>query len=526
MSPAPGGGAAPQLLAAERMIRDAARAGNRLIPGSRVEVRVADAELSAALWAALHRMGARPARRASMPVLPDFVFTDDGVTAPVRGEAPGARIVWAAEHMPATRALAQSLGASGALDGVRIAVSLVLEPKTAVLALALRETGAEVAVFSATNETDAEIAGELAGLGVEVFAPKRAVGEPSGDPAAVDAVNAAAVLAWGPELLIDDGAHLIRLAHAAGGAAPQSLLAASEETTSGVRPLLEMHAEGALRIPVVAVNDARTKTGFDNLIGTGQSCVFAIADALDRPEALARGVAPGVAGAHWVVIGYGPVGVGVARFAAALGAHVTVVERDAVRALDAVHDGFEARCAADALPQADVVVSATGVWNTLDAAALASLRPGTAVAVAGGIDGELALDALGGAGWTREPLTDAVDEWRPAVATVGQRGLFVLANGGGVNYTAAEGNPIEIMDLSFATQLAALEQLRAGGLAPGVHPLAPSAEQRVARAALDARGDGADPLANTRRPGGAAQPWRVHRYRPGRGVPGDTTLEP
>ncbi|WP_244302873.1 NAD(P)-dependent oxidoreductase [Leucobacter coleopterorum] len=145
-----------------------------------------------------------------------------------------------------------------------------------------------------------------------------------------------------------------------------------------------MVAEGALELPVISVNNARTKTDFDNLIGTGQSCVLAIADALEE-HAMAVGERyQGVFGTRWVVVGYGPVGVGVARFAAALGARVTVVERDPVRALAALHDGFEAQSTEQALPVADVVVSATGVWHTVTAAGFELLREGTAVAVAGG----------------------------------------------------------------------------------------------------------------------------------------------
>lgn len=501
-------------LAAERIIRRAARAGNRLIAGSRVLLRTDHAdhtELSGTLERMLTRMGARVTAEEDGPA-PDFVFDEAGETGQARGASARDRIDWAAAHMPATRALAAELAAAGTLAGTRVAVSLVLEPKTAVLALALRAAGAEVAVFGAVSETDPRVAAALAGPGIRVFAP---ITQASAEEApSIDAANAAAVLDWRPELLIDDGAHLIRLAHTTRAEALTSLRAASEETTSGVRPLREMQAEGVLRIPVIAVNDARTKTVFDNLIGTGQSCVFAIADALDTAEIAHRGHAPGTAGQRWVVIGYGPVGVGVARFAAALGARVTVVERDAVRALAALHDGHEALPAAEALPLADVVVSATGVWHTLDAPALSYVRPGAAVAVAGGIDGELALDDLLAAGWVREELTEWVTEWIPPVRNVGEIGLLVLAEGAGVNYTAAEGNPIEVMDLSFATQLASLEHLATSELTPGVHALPAEAEQKVARVALSARGGGADPQFVNAREGGAAQSWRVHRYQP------------
>src|SRR5690606_37354293 len=194
----------------------------------------------------------------------------------------------------------------------------------------LADAGCEVALFSAVSETDPEVAAELAADGrVSVFAPTGAV---SRDAAArLDVEHAAAILDWAPEYLIDDGSHLIRLAHTERPSALEHLRAAAEETTSGVRPLREMAAEGSLRVPVIAVNDARTKTDFDNLVGTGQACVLAIADLLDGADSAGgdrrQDGYRGITGTRWAVIGYGPVGVGTARFAAALGARVTVVER-------------------------------------------------------------------------------------------------------------------------------------------------------------------------------------------------------
>ncbi|WP_231580763.1 MULTISPECIES: adenosylhomocysteinase [unclassified Leucobacter] len=425
-----------------------------------------------------------------------------------------ARIAWAALGMPVTAALAAELAERRSVAGTRVAVSLVLEPKTSALALALQRAGAEVAVFSAVSETDPSVARALAAGGVRVFAPQTQVA--AHEAAAVDAEHAAGVLDWRPQLLVDDGSHLIRLAHSERPEALSGLRGSSEETTSGVRPLHEMAAAGELRLPVIAVNDARTKTDFDNRVGTGQSCVLAVADLLDPDDApplvLERPLVP-VAGTSWTVVGYGPVGEGVARFAAALGARVTVVERDAVRALSAVHDGFAAAPLAEACASADVVISATGVWHTLDGAVLAALRPGTAVAVAGGIDDELGLDELGAAGWMARELAPGIAEWSEPGSEATEHGILVLADGGGVNYTAGEGNPIEVMDLSFATQLAALDRLARAELEPGVHAIETADELRVAAAALAARGDGADPAPVGARPGGAAQPWRVHRYR-------------
>lgn len=529
-------------LRVERAIRTAARSGNRLLAGSRAVVRLADPELRRDLESVLARMGVRLTAEAS---LADFVFVDElddlGVlessqeeTGPLppatvtlsgevhsrRGSRAEQRIAWASRGMPTTAQLATMLGelseqgcqqSSERAAAPRIAVSLVLEPKTAALTLALADAGCEVALFSAVSETDTEVASAVAADGrVAVFAP---LGEEDANPlsqARIDAEHAAAVLAWGPEFLIDDGSHLIRLAHTERLEALTRLRGAAEETTSGVRPLREMVAEGELQLPVIAVNDARTKVDFDNLIGTGQSCVFAIADALEAHATATGDTYAGVAGSRWVVVGYGPVGVGVARFADALGARVTVVERDSVRALAALHDGFEAQTTEYALPGADVIVSATGVWHTIDTAGFALLRPGAVAAVAGGIDEELALDDLEAAGWSVVSRSAHTAEWmRPGT----DQGVIVIAGGGGVNYSASEGNPIEVMDLSFATQLAALIRLMGEDLSPGVHQILPADEELVARTALQFRGGSADPSPRLNRPGGAAQPWRVHRYR-------------
>ncbi|WP_244304639.1 adenosylhomocysteinase [Leucobacter viscericola] len=521
----------------ERAVRAAARAGNRLLSGGRARVRLADPAQQRECEIVLARMGARLTDDAAVAefefvdeldaegklhdgarVLPPVTVALSGEVRSFRGESAERRINWAAQGMPVTAYLATLLGElqkqrGETLAPPRIAVSLVLEPKTAALTFALADAGCEVALFSAVSETDPEVARAVADDGrVAVFAPISS-GDAQADAreqARIDAEHAAAVLDWGADYLIDDGSHLIRLAHTERAEALLRLRGAAEETTSGVRPLLEMVDEGSLRIPVIAVNNARTKMDFDNLIGTGQSCVFAIADALEA-HAVATGSPYGaISGARWVVIGYGPVGVGVARFAAALGAHVTVVERDPVRALSALHDGFEAGSTEQALPTADVVVSATGVWHTVTAAGFELLRAGAVVAVAGGIDDELAIDDLAAAGWRVEARSEHSAEW---ISPGADRGVIVLAGGGGVNYSASEGNPIEVMDLSFATQLAALIRLMGEDLAPGVHPILTADEDLVARTALTFRGGSADPAPTSARPGGAAQPWQVHRYR-------------
>jgi adenosylhomocysteinase len=242
---------------------------------------------------------------------------------------------------------------------------------------------------------------------------------------------------------------------------------------------------GLLRSAVMAVNDARTKTWFDNRYGTAQSCVFAVADLLD---VVGRTVRDQPA----VVVGYGPVGEGVAAVLRALGADVAVAEVDPVRALRALHDGFEVAPLAERAAGA-LVVSATGRAGTVPRAIAES---SAVVAVAGGVPGE--VDDLPGA----EPVAPGIDRL--------PGGALLLGGGGAVNITAAEGNPIEIMDLSFAVQLAALGELLATRPAPGVHAVSATVDDLIARAALAARGVSVDaPDVGVAR---AADGWRSPRF--------------
>ncbi|WP_460775971.1 adenosylhomocysteinase [Microbacterium sp. GXF7504] len=383
------------------------------------------------------------------------------------------RLDWARRFMPATTALAAELRASGAVRGVRIALSDVLEPKTANVALLLAEAGADVAVSCVGRDTDDAVAAALVHAGIPVYAFRAATD-------AEDREHVLAVLDHRPEVIIDDGSYTIRLAHTARPDVLAGCVGATEQTTSGVRPLREMARQGALRIPVVAANDARTKSLFDNMHGTGQAVVLAVADLLGEP----------LLGRRVVVAGYGRVGSGIARHAAALGAHVTVTDVDPVAALQAVFAGFDVVPLADAARTADVLISATGIAGTVGAAHLELLPEGAAVAVGGGVDQEIALEDAVAAGAAEVARDGAVATWRMP----GGRTIRVLDDGNCINVSAAEGNPIEIMDLSFGVQLAAVDHLLAhrGDLAPGVHLLPREADDRVARHALASFGGAVD----------------------------------
>lgn len=399
---------------------------------------------------------------------------DPGREGPSAQESAAARIEWARQWMPVSAAVSAEL--AGRLAGLRIGVSLAIEPKTAVLALLLEQAGGKVILTAPAAETDAAVAETLAGLGVTVVV--------AATPAE-DRARGLRFLDHAPHLLIDDGAHLTRLLHTDRPHLLADMIGATEETTSGVAPLSAMAAAGTLRLPVVAVNDARSKHRFDNRWGTGQSCVLAILDVL-------AGLPDGrtdLLGARVVVAGYGPVGEGVAAVARALGAEVLIAERDPVHALEAVFAGYRVAPLVQAVATADVVVSATGVADTIGLAVLRACAPGAVVAVAGGVPQEVAVDAARAVA-DRTTLAPHVER----LVFGDGRGVLLLSDGGCINLTAGEGNPIDVMDLSFAVQLAAVAQLLDGSdgggarLAPGLYPVSRADDERIGRLALTARG--------------------------------------
>lgn len=391
-----------------------------------------------------------------------------GVTTNGAGTAGSHRIAWAERGMPVLHSIAKRLGRERTFSGLRIGVGLVLEPKTANLALALPAAGAEVSVYCSGRSNTEEIARELEANGMQVFAE-------SGASEQRDLELARAFLETKPDVLLDDGASLIRLAHREFPGMVESMLGAAEETTSGVRPLRAMHGQGALKIPVIAVNDARTKYLFDNVYGTGQSCVMAFLDITNLQ----------LAGRIVVVVGYGWVGQGVARHVNALGGRVVVSEIEPIRALQAFHDGHAVQSLTDASPTAEIVFAATGIAGAVTPSHLERMRDGAILCTAGGGAFELPMPYLESLG-TRAEVRDAVAEYRlPTGNTV-----LVIGDGECVNCSHAEGNPIEVMDLSLSLQALAAEAVvtEVKNWPPGIYPVSPELEAAVAAARLEHEG--------------------------------------
>jgi adenosylhomocysteinase len=282
----------------------------------------------------------------------------------------------------------------------------------------------------------------------------------------------------GAELVIDDGLELTRRTAQHRPDVYERLLGVSEETTTGVARLRALAAEGRLPFPAIAANDARCKHMFDNPYGTGQSTLTAV---LALTNLLA-------AGREFCIVGYGWVGKGLAKAAHGLGGRVTVVEIDPVRALTAHMDGFRVAPLLLALPDADVVLTATGLIEAVGAGAIAHLKDGVVLANAGHHDREIDVPALAAA-------ADRVVDARAQVRTyvIDGRRAHVLAEGALVNIAGLDGNPIEIMDLSFSVQALSVHYL-ASGLAPaGLSRFPDELDDLIARTKLATLGIELDP---------------------------------
>jgi adenosylhomocysteinase len=292
-----------------------------------------------------------------------------------------------------------------------------------------------------------------------------------------------AALAGRPQLVMDDGADLTTLLHTSHAALGEAVVAGTEETTTGVTRMRAMARDGALRWPVIAVNDAETKHMFDNRYGTGQSTIDGFLRATNRL----------LAGACFVVCGYGWCGRGLAERAAGLGARVIVTEIDPTRALEAVMDGYQVMPIARAAPLGDFFCTVTGNRDVIGREQFLAMKDGAVVANAGHFDVELDLAALDELAPERRRIRPALDERR---LPDGRR-IYVLAEGRLVNLAAAEGHPADVMDLSFADQALSAEHLLSPAgraLAVGVHAVPPVIDREVARLKLRALGVEIDTL--------------------------------
>jgi len=384
------------------------------------------------------------------------------------------KINWARRSMPILESIEARLITSAVVKGRRIGISLVLEPKTAYLVIALRNAGADLSVWAPADCVQDDVMHALRAEGIKVFADAR------GSDAA-DMELARAFLGTSPHILVDDGARIIRLAHREFPDVIKNMVGAAEETTSGVRPLRAMHDAGELHIPVINVNDSRLKYLFDNVYGTGQSCVMALLDVTNLQ----------LAGRHVLVIGYGWVGKGVALHAAAMGARVTVAELDPVKCLQALHDGHRVKSIIDAAPATEVVFASTGIEGVVTPAHLEAMADQVILCTAGGGNYELPMAYLQSLEAPKEIRAEVEEYTLPS----GKR-VLMIAGGHCINCAAGEGNPIEIMDLSLSLQACAIEELALNGsqLSAGIHPVSEKTDNAIATIRLDVSGASIEPM--------------------------------
>jgi adenosylhomocysteinase len=381
------------------------------------------------------------------------------------------RIQWAEREMPVLRLIRERFERDRPFDGLRIGACLHVTTETANLMRTLKAGGAQV-VLAASNplSTKDDVAAALVSeYGIPVFARR-------GEDRDTYYAHLNSVADTRPQITMDDGCDLVSLLHSTRTDAIGDVLAGTEETTTGVIRLKAMAADGALRFPVIAVNEAQTKHLFDNRYGTGQSTL----DGILRATNLL------IAGRNVVVAGYGWVGRGIASRMSGLGAHVTIVEVDPVRALEALMDGYQVMTAGDAAAWGDLFVTATGNINVFRREHFAAMKDGAVMANSGHFDAELDLKALRemAEGHVRE-VRDNVDEY-----DIGGKRLHLVAQGRLVNLGAAEGHPAAVMDMSFANQALSAEYVAAhhGELENRVYVVPEAIDAEVARLKLAAMG--------------------------------------
>ncbi len=381
------------------------------------------------------------------------------------------RIEWAEREMPVLRLIRERFERERPLEGLRIGACLHVTTETANLMRTLKAGGADV-VLAASNplSTKDDVAAALvAEYGIGVFAKR-------GEDRDTYYAHLNAVADVRPQLTMDDGCDLVSLLHSERPDQVAEVLAGTEETTTGVIRLKAMAADGALRFPVVAVNEALTKHLFDNRYGTGQSTL----DGILRATNLL------IAGRNVVIAGYGWVGKGIASRMHGHGAHVAVIEVDPVRALEALMDGYAVMTAGEAAPWGDLFITATGNINVFRREHFGAMKDGAVMANSGHFDAELDLQAL------REMAEGHVREVRENVQEfdLGGKRVHLIAEGRLVNLGAAEGHPAAVMDMSFANQALSAEYVARhhAELEDRVYVVPEAIDAEVARLKLAAMG--------------------------------------
>lgn len=392
-------------------------------------------------------------------------------------DAGKARIEWADRDMPVLASIRERFEAEKPLADIRVSACLHVTTETANLMRTLQAGGADI-VLCASNplSTQDDVAAALVKhYGIRTYAIK-------GEDTATYYAHVDAAIDHKPQITMDDGADVVGRIHAERPEALEGIIGGTEETTTGVIRLRAMAADGALKFPIVSVNDANTKHLFDNRYGTGQSTIDGIVRATNRL----------LAGRTLVVSGYGWCGRGVAMRADGLGASVIICEIDPLKALEAVMDGYRVMPSVEAAKLADVWVTVTGDINVIDSPAFDVMKDGAIICNSGHFNVEINIPHL------RERAV-SVREARPLVEEFtlqDGRVIYLLADGRLVNLACAEGHPASVMDMSFANQALSAEYMvaNASALEPGVYPVPADIDAAIAKLKLATMGVEIDEL--------------------------------
>jgi len=384
-------------------------------------------------------------------------------------------IEWAEMSMPVLKKIRQEFEQTKPLSGIKIGCCLHVTTETAALMRTLKAAGAQVRLAASNPlSTKDYVAAALVREEIPVFAI-------NGEDRTTYYNHLESVLKMRPDITMDDGGDLISLIHSKHPELTKTMLGSTEETTTGVIRLKSMEADGALKVPVIAVNEAETKHLFDNRYGTGQSTLDGILRATNRL----------IAGSYFVVSGYGWCGKGVSMRAKGMGAKVIVCEVNPVRALEAAMDGFSVMPIKKAAAIGDFFVTVTGDINVIDKGAIEKMKDGAILANSGHFDSEINTKLLKETAVSSKNIRNALDEY---LMPDGRR-IYLLADGRLVNLSSAEGHPSSVMDMSFANQALAARYLKENrSLEQKVYLVPEEIDKQVASLKLKAMGIEIDKL--------------------------------
>ncbi len=385
-----------------------------------------------------------------------------------------ARIEWAEQRMPVLGLIKKRFSKEKPLRNIPVSACLHVTTETAVLMITLKQAGAVLRVCASNPlSTQDDVAASLIeDFGIEVFAIR-------GENRNTYYKHINSVLATTPKITLDDGADLVSTTHKQAAKNKNKSLpwGGTEETTTGVIRLRALEKEGRLLYPVIAVNDALTKHLFDNRYGTGQSTIDGILRATNKL----------IAGSIFVVCGYGWCGKGIAMRAKGMGANVTVVETDPLRALEAVMDGFSVMPIKKAASKGDIFVTTTGDIDVIRKEHFKVMKDCAIIANAGHFNVEIDLKGLEGLSKNKKEVKPLVTRY---ILKISGRRVYVLGEGRLVNLASAEGHPAEVMDLSFANQALGVEFIakNKAKLDNKVYPVSEAIDKNIARLKLKSLG--------------------------------------